>query len=233
MKAKRYRILVVEDDPAIRTGLVDALTGAGYEPAEAADGPEGLRRALAEPLDLILLDLMLPGLDGLELLREVRRCRAEMPVIILTARGREGDRVAGLKLGADDYVVKPFSVRELLARVQAVLRRSPERPLAVTEVKLPGGVIDLVRGEGRFDDGRTCRLSGRELELLRFFAARPGRCVSRDEILLRVWQVDPKGIETRTVDMHVARLREKLARPELLLTVRGKGYLFDPAGGQT
>jgi len=232
---KRYRILVVEDDPAIRRGLVDALTIEGYEALEAGDGEAGLHRALAEPFDLILLDLMLPGRDGMDVLREVRGARPVLPVIILTARGREEDRVGGLRLGADDYVVKPFSVRELLARVEAVLRRSPERPVEVTELAIPGGTADLNRSEVRFDDGRRCKLSEREMALLRYLASNPGRCVSRDEILLRVWQMDPRGIETRTVDMHVARLREKLGESPsgggVLATVRGKGYMFTPPEG--
>ncbi len=227
----RHRILVVEDDPAIRAGLVDALTLAACDVREAADGAAAVTTALAGQFDLILLDLMLPGKDGLAVLAEVRRDRPSLPVIILTARGREADRVAGLKLGADDYVVKPFSVRELMARIEAVLRRSPERPLEVTELSIPGGTADLDRSEIRFDDGRRVRLSEREMALLRFLAAHPGRTVSRDEILLRVWEMDPTGIETRTVDMHVARLREKLgddpSDPKLLQTVRGKGYLFN------
>jgi len=233
----KYRILVVEDDPAIRAGLVDALTLEGYDVREAADGDAAVTTALAGSFDLVLLDLMLPGRGGLEVLEDVRRDRPALPVIILTARGREEDRVAGLKLGADDYVVKPFSVRELLARVEAVLRRSPERPLEVTEVPIPGGTADLNRSEVRFDDGRTCRLSEREMGLLRFLAANAGRAVSRDEILLRVWEMDPKGIETRTIDMHVARLREKLRDdrddPKVVRTVRGKGYLFNPEADRT
>ncbi len=233
---KRYRILVVEDDPAIRRGLVDALSMASYEAIEAADGEAGLKQALTQPVDLILLDLMLPGKDGLEVLREVRVARAGLPVVIITARGLEADRVKGLQLGADDYVVKPFSVRELLARVEAVLRRSPERPVEVGELKIPGGTADLERSEIRFDDGRTASLSEREMELLRYLASHPDRPVSRDEILLRVWGMDPKGIETRTVDVHIGRLREKLgddpASPAILKTVRGKGYLFRSGGIQ-
>jgi len=226
----RHHILIVEDDPAIRTGLVDALTLEGYEISEAADGEAGLTAALAGGFDLVLLDLMLPKRGGLEVLADVRKDRPGLPVIILTARGAESDRVEGLKLGADDYVVKPFSVRELVARVEAVLRRSPERPTDVEELAIPGGRVDFNVGELTFDDGRTVSLSERESALLHFLASNSGRTVTRDEILLRVWQMDPKGIETRTVDMHVARLREKLgddpSDPKLLKTVRGRGYLF-------
>jgi DNA-binding response OmpR family regulator len=153
-----------------------------------------------------------------------------MPVTVLTARGDEADRVRGLHVGADDYVVKPFSVKELLARVEAVLRRSPERPTDVSEIAIPGGRVDLARREVRFDDGGRDELSEREAELLRYLASNHTRAVSRDELLAHVWQIAPQGVTTRTIDMHVARLREKLrddpARPAILLTVRGKGYKF-------
>ncbi len=224
----RRRILVVEDDNAIRVGIVDALQIAGYETLEAARGDAGREMAVQQEFDLLLLDLVLPQVSGLDILRAVRRARPTLPVIILTARGTEGDRLEGFRRGADDYVVKPFSVKELLARVEAVLRRSPERPLEVGQLALPGGVADLPRCEVRFDDGTHAELSERERELLRYLAANPGRAISRDEILSRVWHVDPHGIETRTIDMHVARLREKLrddaTHPRLIVTVRGKGY---------
>jgi DNA-binding response OmpR family regulator len=222
------RILVIEDDAAIRRGIVDALQFSGYATFEAGDGRTGLDMAVGCDCDLLLLDLVLPHKDGLEILAEVRKTRPTLPVIILTARGAEADRIAGLKLGADDYVVKPFSVGELLARVEAVLRRSPERPVDLATVPLPGGTADLARRELRFDDGERVELSERESELLRYLACNPGRAISRDEILARVWRLDPKGIETRTIDMHVARLREKLrdtaAPPSIIVTVRGKGY---------
>jgi DNA-binding response OmpR family regulator len=222
------RILVVEDDAAIRQGIVDALAYAGYTTFEAGDGRTGLRMAVECDCDLLLLDLVLPHKDGLEILTEVRVTRPVLPVIILTARGGESDRIRGLQLGADDYVVKPFSVGELLARVQAVLRRSPERPSDLTALAIPGGTVDLARREARFDDGERVELSERESELLRYLAMNAGRAISRDEILARVWRLDPKGVETRTIDMHVARLREKLrdgASPaKVVLTVRGKGY---------
>ena len=226
----KQQILVIEDDDAIRQGIVDALQFEGYATLEASSGDVGLDLAVRAACDLILLDLVLPKREGLEILREVRATRPSLPVIVLTARGEESDRVAGLRLGADDYVVKPFSVKELLARIQAVLRRSPERPTDVKEIKLPGGLADLARCEVRFDDGKRCELSEREMEILRYLACNPGRASSREEILSRVWRMNPRGIETRTIDMHVARLREKLrddpAEPRVLLTVRGKGYLF-------
>lgn len=227
------RILVVEDDSAIRQGIVDALQFAGYETLQAANGNDGMAQALRASFDLLLLDLILPGQNGFDILKAAREARATLPVIILTARGEEADRVQGLRLGADDYVVKPFSVRELLARVEAVLRRSPERPSQVNKIPLPGGVADLARCEIRYDDGKRCELSEREIELLRYLASNAGRAISRDEILIRVWRLNPKRMETRTIDMHIANLREKLRddpeEPKVLLTVRGKGYMFAAA----
>ncbi|MCG3182007.1 MAG: Alkaline phosphatase synthesis transcriptional regulatory protein SphR [Planctomycetes bacterium] len=223
-------VLVIEDDAAIRRGVVDALKFEGFTALEAADGEAGLKSALQVDCDLVLLDLALPKLHGLEILREVRRVRPTLPVIVLTAMGNEKDRVAGLKLGADDYVVKPFSVVELMARVEAVMRRSPERPQDVQEYEFAEGVADLARCEIRYHDGTRTELSERERELLRYFVVNPGRAISRDEILSRVWRIDPSGISTRTIDMHVARLRDKLRDsgddPRILLTVRGKGYML-------
>lgn len=230
------RVLTIEDDSAIRRGIVDALTFAGYQPLEAPDGRIGMQMATTNGYDLLLLDLVLPGSSGLDILREIRRIRPTQPVIILSARGEEADRVAGLQLGADDYVVKPFSVRELLARVEAVLRRSPERPRDVQSVRLSNCVADLERREIRGDDGTRTELSEKEAELLRYLAVNPGRAVSRDELLRHVWQIDPRGLETRTVDMHVTRLREKLgdepSSPRIVLTVRGKGYMLAVGGSR-
>ncbi len=227
-------ILVIEDDSAIRQGIVDALEFAGYSTLQAADGNQGLRQALKATFDLLMLDLILPGAGGFEILKQTREARPTIPIIILTARGEEADRVNGLRLGADDYVVKPFSVRELLARVEAVLRRSPERPSAVSKFTLPCGTVDLARREVRYQKGDRCELSEREVELLRYLASNPGRAISRDEILTRVWRLNPKRLETRTIDMHIANLREKLRddpdKPQVLLTVRGQGYMFGSAG---
>jgi DNA-binding response OmpR family regulator len=226
----RRRVLVIEDDPAIRRGVVDALAFAGYDTLEASEGVSGRCAALDAEFDLLLLDLVLPGRDGLEILREVRAARPTLPVIVLTARGSEDDRVRGLGLGSDDYVVKPFGVRELLARIEAVLRRSPERPSAARRLEFDGGTADLERREVRFDDGERAELSEREHQLLQYLACHPGRAISREEILARVWGLDPSGISTRTIDMHVARLREKLRddpeRPRVVLTVRGRGYML-------
>lgn len=224
------RILTVEDDAAIRRGIVDALTFAGYDVIEAADGREGCKTAIAREYDLLLLDMVLPGMSGLEILKEVRNARPTLPVIILSARGEERDRVNGLKLGADDYVVKPFSVDELLARVEAVLRRSPARPTDVEQLQIHGGCVDFARCEIRFDDGERTALSERELALLRYFACHAGRAVEREELLANVWQIDARGVSTRTIDMHVARLREKLrdtnGEAKVIQTVHGKGYML-------
>jgi DNA-binding response OmpR family regulator len=228
------RILVVEDDAAIRRGLVDALSFAGYATIEASEGAAALASALESDCDLLLLDLVLPGCDGLTVLRELRGARSPLPVIVLTARGAEDDRVRGLGLGADDYVVKPFSIKELLARIEAVLRRSPARPPAVRRLAFEGGLADLEGNEVRFDDGGRCELSERERQLLHYLACHAGRAVSRDELLARVWGLNPVGITTRTIDMHIARLREKLhddpGSPRIVLTVRGQGYMIAAKG---
>lgn len=229
-------ILTVEDDAAIRRGIVDALRYMGYGVLEAGHGDLGLEMAVQQQYDLLLLDLVLPGAGGLEILRAVRETRPTQPVIILTARGEEQDRVEGLRAGADDYVVKPFSVKELLARVEAVLRRTPGRPTDLSEIALPAGVADFARREVRFADGQRCELSEREVELLRYLAMHGERAVTRDELLANVWRINPDGLPTRTIDMHVARLREKLRddseEPQVLLTVRGKGYMFRAAAPQ-
>jgi DNA-binding response OmpR family regulator len=223
------RILVVEDDAAIRRGIVDALRFAGYQPVEASQGEEGLALALGGSCRLLLLDLVLPGIGGLEILQRVRAAQPTTGVIVLTARGEEPDRVQGLRLGADDYVVKPFSVSELLARVEAVLRRAPARPSQLEPVRFEHGVIDFERREIRLLDGRE-ELSEREVELLRYLVVHRGRAIAREEILSSVWHLEPRGISTRTIDMHIARLREKLrdrgTEPRIVLTVRGKGYMF-------
>ena len=230
MKNNRPRVLVIEDDGAIRRGIADALRFEGYEPIQARTAAEGRARALGDTYDLLLLDLVLPGGDGLDILEALRAERPTTPVIVLTARGEERDRVRGLRLGADDYVVKPFSVRELLARVAAVLRRSPERPSDLHAVRFRGGVADLDRAEVRFDDGARETLSEKEVELLGYLARNAGRVISRKELLARVWRLDLGGMTTRTIDMHIARLRAKLredpAAPAVVLTVHGRGYSF-------
>jgi DNA-binding response OmpR family regulator len=225
-------ILVIEDDPAIRRGLVDALKFESFRVFEADTAALGWELASSVDCDAVLLDLLLPGGDGLSILQKIRAARPTLPVLILTARGDEADRIKGLQLGADDYVVKPFSVKELLARIRAVLRRSPGRPMDVTSIRFPAAPIDadLLRRELRFEDGGRQELSEKEAELLRYLACNRQRAISREELLASVWQIEARRGETRTVDMHVARLREKMRdageNPRLLLTVRGKGYML-------
>jgi len=223
----RHRILLVEDEPAVARGVTDALSFNGYSVELAEDGVTGYRRAAEEAYDLIVLDLMLPGLDGIEILARLRRDGCVAPILILTARGQESDRVKGLELGADDYVVKPFSVRELVARVGAHLRG---RTLAA-------GSQERVRlGEAEFDFARRVVERGgenvptlpKEIDLARFLVENRGRVVTRDELLLKVWEYPVAGIQTRTVDNYIMKLRQKVepdpARPRFILTVRGKGY---------
>jgi two-component system, OmpR family, alkaline phosphatase synthesis response regulator PhoP len=223
-------ILVVEDDPAIRRGLVDCLSFSGYRVLETGEGQEALRMILGNALDLVLLDVMIPGMSGLEILPELRRSKPSLPVIMVTARGSEEDRVLGLRGGADDYVVKPFSSTELLARVEAVLRRCAERPDAVGHLFSDGIAVHLERREVIRASGESEVLSERETEILAYLAACRGRAVARKELLQRVWGLDPRGIETRTVDMHIARLREKLgdasSDARFVVTVRSKGYML-------
>jgi two-component system, OmpR family, response regulator RpaB len=228
------RIVVVEDEPAIRRGVVDALRLTGYDVSEAADGASGYAEAVRPGVGLVLLDLLLPKRDGLDVLSDLRRVRRSLPVIILTARGSEDDRVRGLRMGADDYVVKPFSARELLARVEAVLRRSPDRPADLPVARLGRATIDLRRREVRWSERERGELSETETAILQFLLEHRERAVSREELLERVWGIGPGGIETRTIDMHVARLRAKLRdpsgkpTPEAVVTVRARGYMAGP-----
>ncbi len=227
-------IAVIEDEAPIRRGVVDVLRASGYEVAEASDGARGLEEASRPGVDLVLLDLLLPLLDGLQVLRELRKARPALPVIILTARGTEDDRVRGLKMGADDYVVKPFSARELLARVEAVLRRSPGRSVEAPRARLGRALIDFARREVRWSERERGELSETESAILSYLVAHRKRAVSRDELLQHVWGIDTAGLETRTVDMHIARLRMKLRdpsgkkSPEAVLTVRAHGYMAGP-----
>jgi len=229
MSVSKPVVLVVEDDAAIRRGLTDSLRFAGYQVMETGDGSEAQRILRGTELDLVLLDVALPGCSGFELLTELRDSRPTMPVIMVTARGAEDDRVRGLRSGADDYVVKPFSSSELLARVEAVLRRSAERPTGVHTIRLAGLEIDLERREVR-NGCEPRQLSEREADILRYLASHRGRAVAREELLQRVWGLDTRGIETRTIDMHVARLREKLGElggaNKVIVTVRAKGYML-------
>jgi two-component system alkaline phosphatase synthesis response regulator PhoP len=222
------RILLVEDDRGLRLTLTHRLASEGYEVQTSADGEDGLRRASSGAYDLILLDVMLPGKNGFEVCRELRRLGSETPILMLTARGQLDDKVTGLKLGADDYLTKPFEMAELLARIDARLRRARTRA-AVEEEHRFGDVVVDVRGTEVLRDGRKVELSAKEFKLLHYFLEHRGETLSREELLGRVWGYDSTPT-TRTVDMHVAWLRRKLepnpAEPQFILTVRGLGYKF-------
>jgi DNA-binding response OmpR family regulator len=221
-------ILVVEDDPAVRRGIIDILEHVGYRTLEAADGHAGMELALKANYRLLLLDLVMPGPSGFEILQTLKRKRPGQAVIILSARGEENDRVRGLTTGADDYVVKPFSMKELLARVDAVLRRTCERTVPSHRQEIPGGVVDFKEQKLIFNDGRSEKISERESDLLKYLIGAQGRIVSREEILQQVWGLDPDRTETRTIDMHMMNLRSKLGDKDqvILASVRGKGYRF-------
>lgn len=229
--ARKRTVVVVEDEDAIRRGIVDALGVAGYATVEAADGEAGLNEACRAGVDLVLLDLLLPKMNGFDVLEQLRLTRPSLPVVILTARGSEDDRVRGLRGGADDYVIKPFSARELLARVEAVLRRSPERPAPIVRISAGDTVVDCARREIIRKDRERVALSEMEVNILERLAAHAGRSVSREELLSSVWGIRDGGVETRAIDMHITRLRHKLAGDdgsgvEWIATVRGKGYML-------
>jgi DNA-binding response OmpR family regulator len=224
------RILVVEDDPSILRGLSDSLRRESYEVLAVSDGESARRLIEQKRPDLVILDLMLPKLSGYEICRMMRSEGNNTPILMLTARGEEGDRVLGLDLGADDYVSKPFSLRELLARVRALLRRSqPERAL-IDELQINNVRIDFRSYEAHKGDS-LLEMTRREFQLLRALASRPGEVISRSELLDQVWGLNSYPT-TRTVDNHVAGLRAKLERdpaePAHLITVRGVGYKWVP-----
>ena len=223
--AQKTRLLIVEDEAAIRNGLVDVFVYHGYEVETAEHGDDGLRMALGGNFDLILLDVMLPGIDGFEICNRIRQQDRQQPVIMLTAKSSDEDIVQGLTLGADDYVAKPFSVTQLVLRVQAVLRRSGVGEAATREIRLNNGLVidteNLSAGDTVF--------TRREMDLLQYLCQQAGRPVAREELLARVWgYANHLEIETRTVDIHVAKLRRKIendpANPEAIVTVRGAGY---------
>lgn len=227
------RILVVEDEAVLRDGLKDLLTGAGHAVETAADGAAGAERGVAEPFDLVVLDLMLPKLDGIEVCRRLRKARPALPVLMLTARGSEEDKVKGLKTGADDYVTKPFGVRELLARVEALGRRASAAPSGPEVVEADGCRMDLGRCEARRGKSAPVPLTPREAGILRWLHRHRDRAVGRPELLERVWAM-PGDIETRTVDMAVANLRQKIERdpadPRIVVSVKGVGYAWGGPG---
>jgi DNA-binding response OmpR family regulator len=223
------RILIVEDEAPLAAGLSDLLAGEGYLPLVAADGRQALELYRRRKPDLVLLDVMLPEKSGYEVCREIRKVDPLVPILMLTAKGQELDRIAGLELGADDYIVKPFGVGELLARIRAAFRRlhppgqaaGAEEELAFADVRVDPRRLELFKGDRRHP------LSPRELALLKLFASRRGEVLDRDTLLQGVWGVRYEGT-TRTLDQHVSQLRKKIeddpAHPRLLLTVHGVGY---------
>jgi DNA-binding response OmpR family regulator len=222
-------VLVVDDEPIVREVVVRYLERAGYRTLEADDGDRARRLLEVQAPDLVVLDVMLPGTDGLDLCRWIRS-RSELPVIMLTARGEEADRIVGLELGADDYVTKPFSPRELAARVRTVLRRAgreegPRERIVFGDLELDAGSREVHRGS------EELRLTAKEFDLLWFLASHPRRVFSRDQLMTRVWGYEA-ALDTGTITVHVRRLREKIeddpSRPERLQTVWGVGYRFVP-----
>ena len=220
------RLLIIEDELPMRTALCETLQADGYKVRAAADGETGLERALSEEHDLILLDVMMPKLDGYALCRELRRRGKKTPVLMLTAKGMVDDRVDGLDAGADDYLVKPFAMRELLARVRALLRRAERESSAPDSLTLGDTVIDFAKQTAR-RGAAALELSQKEFAMLRLLASRPGEAISREQFLDEVWEYNAWPT-TRTVDNFIAALRAKLEpdpdRPRYIETVRGTGY---------
>jgi DNA-binding response OmpR family regulator len=232
MSTRQETVLVVEDDPTLRMSLRAALRSAGFRVDVAKTGDEGLGMALSSPPDLVLLDVMLPGMNGFEVLARIRETHSRLPVLMVTAKGEEEDKVRGLGLGADDYVVKPFGVAELLARVNAALRIARLEAGATANVHI--GEVEADFNQHRLTrSGHALETTAQEMRLLRYFVDREGLVVTRQQILDAVWGADYYGTE-RTVDNFVGRLRAKLEadprRPQHLLTVRGVGYRFSLAG---
>jgi two-component system alkaline phosphatase synthesis response regulator PhoP len=222
------RLLLVEDEPGLVLTLTDRLAGEGYAVEASADGESGLERIASGGFDLVLLDVMLPRMDGFNVLRELRRRGVETPVILLTARGQVVDKVVGLKLGADDYVTKPFEMIELLARIEAKLRRAPAAPPSLDGYQFGDIRVDFRKAEVT-KNGQPVEVAAREFQLLRYFIEHRGATLTRDELLNEVWGYNAMP-STRTVDVHVAWLRQKLEdnvrHPQYILTVHGLGYKF-------
>ncbi|HSL22958.1 MAG TPA: response regulator transcription factor [Vicinamibacterales bacterium] len=225
---RKTRILIIEDEPAMVAGLRDNFEYEGYEVLSAEDGVAGLERVFADDPDLVVLDVMMPRMSGLEVCKQVKARRPSIPIIMLTARGQEIDKVVGLELGADDYVTKPFSIRELMARIKAVLRRVSLQ-VSVPEVYRFGNVEVNLRGNEVRRAGSPVELSAKEFALLAYFISHPAETLSRDRLLDAVWGYENYP-NTRTVDTHIVHLRQKLEpnpeEPRFIVTVHGSGYKF-------
>lgn len=228
---KGRTILIAEDDASIRRALVDALTLDEYNTIEVEDGYRALEVLLTGEIDLLLLDLNLPKVNGFHVLSTLAKECPGIPTVILSSRGEETDRINGLKLGADDYIVKPFSIGELLARIQAVLRRSPERPKHPSETHFPEGELNPQTRSLNFRDGRTVQLTEKECDLFLYFLRHPDRIISQDELLVRLWESRSRASETRIVAVTLARLKEKLGSESVSVqhfeNIRGKGYRWN------
>ena len=226
---QKIRILIIEDEVAIREGLLDVFVYHGYDVDFSGNGTEGLQKALTGNFDLILLDVMLPGLNGFEICNQIREKDRDQAIIMLTAKSSDEDIIEGLSLGADDYVAKPFSIAQLLLRVQAVLRRTHKILEQNKQIQLSENrIIDCQNLSGLFDD-KTVSFTRREIEILLYLNDNSQRPVSRDELLHKVWgYAADVDLETRTVDIHIAKLRRKIeqdsSQPKYLITVRGAGY---------
>jgi len=222
------KVLIIEDDEAMSTALRDGFTYEGYEACIARDGVTGLKMAAEESPSVIILDVMLPKMSGLDVCKQIRKEGNPVPILMLTARGQEIDKVLGLKLGADDYVTKPFGFLELMARVEAILRRGTGMMPGLESYRFGDVEVDFKKGEAR-RKGKLLDLSARELRLLEYFVRHRGEVVTRDALLDAVWGYDSAPL-TRTVDMHVAKLRKKIeapgSEPKYLITIHRMGYKF-------
>jgi DNA-binding response OmpR family regulator len=232
MQNSKARILIVEDDPAILNGLMDVLVFNGYQPEGCDDGVAGLEKALGSRFDLILLDVMLPSMDGFSICRQIRKKKPDQPVIMLTAKGAEADIVTGFKSGADDYISKPFSLRELMARIEAVFRRSGKNlgndHLTIQDIGFDGSKLIAAYGDTKIE------LTRREMDIIVYLHHNSSRIVSKKELLLKVWNYSDADIETRTVDIHIQKLRKKITaligEAPFILTIRGEGYRLNASG---
>lgn len=232
--AEKLAVLVIEDEAAIREGLVDVLVYHGYDVDTAATGTEGLEKAQTGRFDLILLDIMLPGMDGYEVCNRIRSEDREQAIIMLTAKSSDEEIIQGLKLGADDYVSKPFSIQQLVLRIEAVLRRSRAGEASARSLELVGITVDTENLTGTNADG-SVSFTRREMDILTYLSRYPDRPVPREELLTKVWgYARTMDIETRTVDIHIAKLRRKIEpdpkEPVNLVTVRGAGYRLNGSG---